>query len=290
MDFGRIITAMVTPFNDELEIDWEQTKKLIDYLIEEQKADGLVISGTTGESPTLSEEEKLDLFHYAKQVANGRCKIIAGTGCNDTNKTIEFSKKAELAEVDGLLIVCPYYNRPNQDGIYHHYKAVAESTSLPIMMYNVPARTGVSIAPETTIRLSEVDNIVCTKEAAGDLTIVSKIAAGTSNDFKIYSGVDDLNLPMLAVGGYGFVSVVSHVVGKELSEMVQYWLDGNHEKAASIHYDLLPVYESMFISPSPGPVKYALSLAGLNPGSVRLPLIPVNEEDRKVIIDSLKMK
>jgi len=283
LSFGRIITAMVTPFDENLEIDWDTTARLIDYLIEEQQADGLVVCGTTGESPTLSEEEKLRLFAFAVERARGRCKIIAGTSSYDTAHSIRLSREAEKIGVDGLLLVAPYYNRPNQEGLYRHFRAVAESVSLPCMLYNVPKRTSSNISAETTARLAEIPNIVATKEASGDLNQISQIIRDTPDDFLLYSGDDSMLLPILAVGGYGIVSVSGHVIGRSIRRMMEAFLSGNHGEAARIHRDILDINNGMFICPSPAPVKFALKLHGLDVGGVRLPLVEPSEKEQEYI-------
>ncbi|MEB3102624.1 4-hydroxy-tetrahydrodipicolinate synthase [Ferviditalea candida] len=282
MDFGRVITAMVTPFDQNLQIDWNRTARLIDYLIEEQQNEGLVISGTTGESPTLSDEERLELFDFAVKHANGRCKIIAGTGSNNTEHSIHLTKEAEKTGVDAILQVAPYYNRPNQEGLYRHFKAIAESTSLPVMLYNIPKRTGVDIAAETTVRLSEIDNIVATKEC-GTLEQTSYIIENAKDGFTVYTGDDPMTLPVLAIGGHGIVSVTAHVIGREMQEMIRLFFDGHLAEAAKMHRKLMPIFTGLFISPSPGPVKFALQLHGIETGEVRLPLVMPSESERQSI-------
>lgn len=283
MDFGRLITAMVTPFDEQQQIDWDQVKRLIDYLIEEQGADSLVICGTTGESPTLTDEEKIKLFEIALKHANGRCKIIAGTGTNSTQHSIELTQAAERIGVDGILLVAPYYNRPSQEGLYEHFKAIASETTLSVMLYNVPHRTGMNIAPETTIRLSEISNIVATKEAISDFSHLSRIISEASADFKVYSGDDILTLPALSIGCYGIVSVAAHVIGLEMKKMVESYLQGQVEAAALAHQRLHPVFTGLFIAPSPAPVKYALTHKGINAGQVRLPLVGLTDEEKKIV-------
>lgn len=287
MEFGRLITAMVTPFDQNLQVDWKQTEKLIDYLIEEQKSDSLVICGTTGESPTLTEEEKLGLFELAVRHAAGRCKIIAGTGDNNTAHSIELTRKAEAIGVDGVLLVAPYYNRPSQEGIYQHYKAIAESTSLPVMLYNVPKRTSVNISADTTIRLSQIPNIVATKEANSDLDQITTIINNTKKDFLVYSGDDHLTLPMLSIGGHGVVSVASHVIGKELQNMMAAYFNGDVEKARELHGQLHPIFKGLFVCPNPVLVKYALSLYGMDVGGVRPPLVKADKKEEQLIINLL---
>ncbi|GAA0134207.1 4-hydroxy-tetrahydrodipicolinate synthase [Paenibacillus sp. YSY-4.3] len=286
MEFGRLITAMVTPFDDRGVIDWGQTAKLIDYLIEEQKSDSLVICGTTGESPTLSEEEKISLFEFALKQANGRCKIIAGTGSNNTAESIQLTAKAEKCGVDGILLVAPYYNRPNQEGLYRHFEAIARSTELPIMLYNVPSRTVIGLTAETTLRLAQLPNVVATKECAS-LEQVTQIVAGAPEGFKVYSGDDSATLPAMSVGAYGIVSVASHIIGHQMKEMIEAFLDGRVVESAKLHQRLLPVFKGLFECPHPVPnpvaVKHALNLTGITVGSVRLPLVPPTEAEAAYI-------
>ncbi|MHA6529196.1 4-hydroxy-tetrahydrodipicolinate synthase [Paenibacillus sp. BAC0078] len=291
MDFGRLITAMVTPFDGAGEINWEAASRLVDYLIEEQKSEALVVCGTTGESPTLSDEEKLELFAFVLEKAAGRCKIIAGTGSNNTRHSIHLTKEAEKIGVDGVLLVVPYYNKPNQEGLYQHFAAIAGETSLPVILYNVPSRTGVSMSAKTTLRLAEIPNIVATKECAS-VDQVTLIAAACPPDFRVYSGDDSAGLAALAVGGYGIISVASHVVGAEMAEMINAFISGNVQRAGELHRKLFPVFKGLFECPQPLPnpsaVKYALGLRGQNVGSVRLPLIPPTEEEAVFIAGLLK--
>ncbi|GIP56489.1 4-hydroxy-tetrahydrodipicolinate synthase [Paenibacillus woosongensis] len=286
MDFGRLITAMVTPFDDQGVIDWEQTARLIDYLIDEQKSDALVICGTTGESPTLNEEEKLSLFEFALKQANGRCKIIAGTGSNNTAESIQLTAKAEKYGVDGVLLVAPYYNKPNQEGLYRHFEAIARSTELPVMLYNVPSRTVIGLTAETTLRLAQLPNVVATKECAS-LEQVTQIVAGAPEGFKVYSGDDSATLPAMSVGAYGIVSVASHIIGHQMKEMIGAFLDGRVVESAKLHQRLLPVFKGLFECPHPVPnpvaVKYALNQTGFAVGSVRLPLVPPTEAEAAFI-------
>lgn len=288
MDFGRLITAMVTPFNEQGEIHWEETARLIDYLIEDQKSETLVISGTTGESPTLSDKEKVELFEFAVKHAAGRCKIIAGTGSNNTAHSIHLTQDAERAGVDGVLLVVPYYNKPSQEGMFRHFEAIANATKLPVMLYNVPGRTAASLSAATTLRLAQIPNIVATKECVS-LEQVTQIAAGAPGHFRVYSGDDASGLPAIAVGAYGIVSVASHVVGAEMKEMIDAYFGGAPVQAAQIHQKLFPVFKGLFECPQPLPnpvaVKYALTLRGLNVGSVRLPLIAATEDEQGFIRD-----
>ncbi|PWA13558.1 4-hydroxy-tetrahydrodipicolinate synthase [Pueribacillus theae] len=279
MDFGQLLTAMVTPFNEKDEIDLESTTRLVHFLIE-NGTDGLVVSGTTGESPTLTTEEKLALIEHVVKEAKGKATVIAGTGSNNTASSIELTKEAEQLGVDGIMLVAPYYNRPDQQGLYEHFKKIAQATSLPVMIYNIPSRSSVNIQAETMIKLSHIDNIVSAKEASGDLDQMSSIIENTSDDFKLYSGDDSLTLPILSIGGCGVVSVASHIIGNEMQEMINAFNKGEMRKAASIHRSILPVIKALFGHPSPTPVKAALALQGIETGPVRLPLVSLTDEQK----------
>ncbi|MFC7784315.1 MULTISPECIES: 4-hydroxy-tetrahydrodipicolinate synthase [unclassified Rossellomorea] len=279
MNFGRVSTAMVTPFDRKGNIDFIKTTQLIQYLIE-NGSDSLVVAGTTGESPTLTKEEKIALFRHVVKVVNGRVPVIAGTGSNNTHASIELTKKAVDAGVDAIMLVTPYYNKPSQEGLFQHFKAIAESTSLPVMLYNIPGRSSVNVSPETIIRLSEIENIVAVKEASGDLDSMTEIISHTPDDFMLYSGDDGLTLPVLSIGGTGIVSVASHIIGNEMQEMVTAFIGGNPMQAAGLHQKLLPIMKGLFTSPNPTPVKTALQMKGMDVGSVRLPLIPLTEVER----------
>ncbi len=286
IDFGKVATAMVTPFDHKGNIDFEKTTQLINYLIS-NGSDALVIAGTTGESPTLSTEEKLALFRHSVKVVDGRVPVIAGTGSNNTYASIELTKKAEEIGVDAIMIVAPYYNKPNQEGLYQHFKTIAESTELPVMLYNIPGRSVINMSVETIVRLAELPNVVALKDASGDLDAMTAIIAQTSDDFALYSGDDGLTLPVLAIGGTGIISVASHVIGNEMQEMVKLYESGNPKEAAKVHQRIVPVMKSLFAAPSPTPVKTALQLKGLDVGSVRLPLVPLTEEERQTLVSTL---
>lgn len=285
--FGRISTAMVTPFDNKGHVDFGKTTQLVNHLIE-NGSESLVISGTTGESPTLTKEEKLALFQHVVKVVDGRVPVIAGTGSNNTYASVELTKKAEQIGVDAIMAVGPYYNKPNQEGLYQHFKEIAGSTRLPVMIYNIPGRSSVNIHPETIIRLSYIPNIVAVKEASGDLSAMAKIIAETDDDFLLYSGDDGLTLPVMAIGGTGVVSVASHVIGNEMQDMVQAFLRGEAETAAKLHQRLLPLMEGLFMAPNPVPVKTALQLTSFDVGSVRLPLVPLTEQERLKLGSLLK--
>lgn len=279
MDLGKVITAMVTPIHPEKnKVCKKRIHHLVNHLID-NGSDGLVIAGTTGESPTLSHDEKMKLFRQVVETNAGRAKLIAGTGSNNTAETIAFTKEvAELGGIDAVLVVAPYYNKPNQDGLYAHFVAVAEASDLPVVIYNIPGRSVVNIEPETIIRLAKLPNIIGVKESSGNLDNISKIIAETSEDFLVYSGDDSLTLPILAVGGNGVISVASHVVGNEMQEMMQAFESGDVKKAASIHRSLLPLMNGLFSVPNPTPTKYLLNQQGISVGPVRLPLVDLNAE------------
>ncbi|PYZ98067.1 4-hydroxy-tetrahydrodipicolinate synthase [Alteribacter lacisalsi] len=287
MNFGKIITAMVTPFDSKGNVDFQKTSKVIEYLIA-NGSDGIVVAGTTGESPTLSQEEKLALFEHAAKVADKRIPVIAGTGSNNTYQSVEFTKKAEKTGVDAVMLVVPYYNKPSQRGIYEHFRTIAAKTRLPVMLYNVPGRTVANMLPETVIELSKIDNIVSVKDASGNLDHITEIIDGTPENFTVYSGEDGLTLPIMSVGGDGVVSVASHVLGNEMQEMVKAYVSGNVKEAAAIHRKILPVMNGLFAAPSPSPVKTALQLKGLDAGGVRLPLVPLTSEERTALSSLLQ--
>ncbi|OXM16037.1 4-hydroxy-tetrahydrodipicolinate synthase [Paenibacillus herberti] len=288
MDFGRLITAMATPFAPDGAVDWDTTGRLIDYLIEDQRTDSIVVSGTTGESPTLNDEEKVELFRFAVKHSAGRARIIAGTGSNHTAHSIHLTQAAEKAGVDGILLVVPYYNKPSQEGMYQHFKAIAESTSLPIMLYNVPTRTVASMDAATTVRLAQdVPNIVATKECHS-LDHIAEIISGAPDSFRVYTGDDSVGLPAIAVGAYGVVSVASHVAGAQMKAMIEAYLEGRNVEAAAMHRRLLPLFNGLFAAPNPVLVKKALELQGLPVGGVRLPLVAADEKETAVLAELLK--
>ncbi|WP_018132500.1 4-hydroxy-tetrahydrodipicolinate synthase [Effusibacillus pohliae] len=276
MDFGRMVTAMVTPFNDQLQIDYGRLERLVEHLLQ-TGTESLVVVGTTGESPTLSHDEKLDLFKKVVELVDGRAKVIAGTGTNDTAASVRLSKEAEQCGVDGLLVVSPYYNKPSQEGLYRHFQAIAEATPLPNMIYNIPGRTAVNIEVSTLARLAEIPNIVAVKESPADFGQVLKLMANKPRNLTVYSGDDKLLLPFLALGGYGIVSVASHVVGLPMKRMIDRFVTGDMVGAAELHNRLLPIFEALFLMPSPAPVKAALHLIGVPVGGVRLPLVEADE-------------
>ncbi len=278
VDFGNVLTAMVTPFDDEGRLDLHKTEKLVEYLIA-NGSEGLVLGGTTGESPTLSSEEKIQLFTAVKEMVNNRIPVLAGTGSNHTQAAVELTKQATKTGVDGIMLVTPYYNKPNEEGLYLHFKTIAESTSLPVMLYNVPGRSVVNMSVDTTVELSKISNIVSTKDASGDLDMMSEIIERTDDSFSLYVGDDSMTLPSLAVGSKGVVSVSAHVIGNEMKQMVDAFRLGHTTQAAQIHRKILPKMKACFMAPSPAPVKAALNYYGIDVGSVRLPLVDLSLEE-----------
>jgi 4-hydroxy-tetrahydrodipicolinate synthase len=282
MNFGQVLTAMVTPFDQNGEIDFNATKTLVEHLIT-NGTDGLVVAGTTGESPTLTTEEKIELFKCVVEAAAGRVHVIAGTGSNNTQASMSLTKLAEETGVDGIMLVAPYYNKPSQEGLYQHFKTIAESTSLPVMLYNIPGRSIVNISVETIVRLSEIPNVVSIKEASGNLDAMAEIISKTPSDFTLYSGDDGLTIPVLAIGGAGVISVASHIIGNDMQEMINAFKNGDVQKAAATHRNLLPIMRALFIAPSPSPVKAALNLNGIQVGGVRLPMVPLSNKEQSAL-------
>jgi 4-hydroxy-tetrahydrodipicolinate synthase len=285
--FGHVVTAMVTPFDAAGQVDYGKAAALAKRLIEDGN-DGLVIAGTTGESPTLSDEEKIRLFRATKEAVGSRGKIIAGTGTYDTAHSIHLSREAHRAGVDGLLLVNPYYSRPSQEGLYQHFKTIAESTPLPVMLYNIPGRTSVNCTPETIARLAQVPNIVAVKEAAGSLDQVSEIRVRTPDAFLIYSGDDSLTLPKLAVGATGVVSVAGNLAARPIQEMIGAFFAGRVADALKMHRRLWPLFKVLFITTNPVPVKAAMRLSGFDCGKVRLPLVDATPKEEEQIAEVLR--
>ncbi len=280
IDFGRLITAMVTPFKTNGNIDFDVVSLLAKHLVD-TGSDSIVVTGTTGESPTLSYEEDLLLYKTVLDAVKGRAKVIAGTGSNSTQTAIEHTKKAVNLGVDGVLQVCPYYNKPNQEGLYQHFKAISEECLVPIMLYNIPGRTGVNMLPETTAKLAKLANITSIKEAAGDLAQMEAIRQLTPESFRIYSGDDSMTLDFLKRGGYGVVSVAAHIIGKAMRELINAYVAGDISKSESIHHQYRALFKVLFITTNPIPVKAALNLVGINVGKPRLPLVPLSIEHEK---------
>jgi 4-hydroxy-tetrahydrodipicolinate synthase len=285
--FGRVVTAMVTPFDQNLNLDLPAVERMVNHLISTGSS-AIVVAGTTGESPTLDDAEKDVLLKAVVKTAAGRVKIIMGAGSNDTRKSIAASKKAEAAGADALLVVAPYYNKPNQDGLKAHFGAIASATPLPIMLYNIPGRTGININPETVLSLAgEYNNILALKDSTGNVEQTQEIAGHANAGFQIYSGDDNLTLPLLAVGASGVVSVASHLIGSEIKAMIESFFAGDLDKARSLHYKYLPLFKGLFLAPNPTCVKYALAKMGICREELRLPLVPLSATQRSVVDDLL---
>jgi 4-hydroxy-tetrahydrodipicolinate synthase len=278
MIFGRLLTAMITPFTHEGEVDYNSAQRLAEHLVN-TGTETIVLCGTTGESPTLTWDEEYQLFQSVKGAVQDRAKIIAGAGSNSTREAISATQKAAKLGLDGTLQVTPYYNKPPQSGLYEHFKAIAQSApELPMILYNIPGRTACKLEIDTIIQLSETPNIVAIKEATGDLDLASQIRAKTPPEFAIYSGDDSLTLPIMSVGGYGVISVASHLVGAKIQAMMQKFCAGSVEQALSIHLELFPLFKALFSMTNPIPLKAALQMLGLDTGVVRPPLVKASPE------------
>ena len=282
MNLGRILTAMVTPMNSALEVDFSASEDLARYLLE-HGSDGIVVCGTTGESPTVTADEKIELFTRVKKAVGGRGTVVANVGTNSTEASIALAKRAEQTEVDAIMAVVPYYNKPSQEGLYQHFKAIAESTGLPVILYNVPSRTAGNMQPATVKRLAEIPNIVAIKEASGSMDQVSELKRILPADFLVYSGDDASTLPMLALGCSGIISVAAHVVGDEMKKMIDAWFAGDSATATKWHLHLYPMFKGIFMTTNPVPIKAMVNMIGLNAGGVRLPLVEADEEEKKYL-------
>jgi len=283
--FGRLLTAMVTPFKEDLSIDWAGVEKLATHLVSTGH-DGIVVNGTTGEAPTTSDEEKIEIIKVVRKAVHGKAKVVAGAGNNETSHSVEQAEMAANAGADGLLVVTPYYNKPPQAGIEAHFRAMADATKVPVMMYDIPGRTGVPIEPDTIVKLASHPNIVALKDAKGDVASTSWVIKRCG--IPVYSGDDILNLPLLSVGAVGFVSVCGHTVGADLRAMLDAWFSGNSAKALEIHQKLLPVYTGTFRTQGAILTKAALSMLGLPGGKVRLPLVDATDTQISQLREDLR--
>lgn len=280
MNLGKIGTAMITPFKKDGTINYPELERIINYLIE-NGTDAIIACGTTSENPTMSTEEKMEVVRFTVEKVAGRVPVIAGTGDNETAYSIMMTQKAEENGADGIMLVTPYYNKPNQRGMYAHFETIAKQTKLPVMLYNVPGRTGANILAETTIALSrDVENITCIKEASGNLDQMGDIIENVDPSFKVYSGDDGLTLPLYAVGGAGVISVASHVIGNDMQLMLRAFEEGDHELAAKIHRALLPLVRALFAQPNPSPIKYAMTKLGFDTLDVRMPMMEMTPEEK----------
>lgn len=282
LEMPRLITAMITPFDDRLQVNYAKAAEVAEHLVQ-NGTEGIVVAGTTGESPVLSDEEKLRLFATVKEQVGSRVSVWAGTGSNNTQHSIELSREAEKLGVDGVLLVGPYYNKPSQEGLYQHFRAIAEAINIPAMVYNIPSRTSSNILPETIARLAQIDNIVALKESSGDMNQVSQLAYLLPEGMKVYSGDDSLTLPMMALGAYGVVSVASHLVGKDIQRMITAFNNGDTREATRIHLALFPIFKGLFITTNPVPLKEAMNILGMEVGGLRLPLTRASQQEHEFI-------
>ena len=290
-NFGRILTAMITPFNADYSVNYPAAAELAKYLVAHGN-DGLVVAGSTGEAATLSGEEKLRLFSTVLDAVGDKATVIAGTGSNDTLASIKMTQEAEKLGVHGAMLVGPYYNKPPQEGFYQHFKMIAGATNLPLILYNVPGRTASNILPATIARLSEIPNIVAVKEASGSLDQVSEIVRTARPGFWVYSGDDGLTLPILSVGGCGVISVAGHVVAERMQQMIAAYFAGDVNTARSIHIELMPFFKVIFVTTNPIPIKTAVNLMGLNGGTFRPPMVlptPSETEQLRTVMRSLNI-
>lgn len=284
--FGDLITAMVTPFDREGNVDFDQAGRLAAWLVD-NGSDGLVVAGSTGEASTLTDGEQRDLWNAVKQAVGDRATVIGGTGSNDTAHAIQLTAAAEEDGLDAALVVTPYYNRPPQNGLLAHFRAVAESTSLPLIVYDIPARSVTKIEHATLIELAQIDNIVAVKDAAGSVQGVARVVAEAPEGFQVYSGNDADTLPWLSVGAVGVIAVASQIVGPQMAEMIRLFKSGNPEGARKIHLDLMPVFDAMSLTTNPIPVRACLELTGHPVGGPRLPLVPATDAQRSQLKDVL---
>lgn len=287
-DWGRLLTAMLTPFNPDGSVNYDEVKRIAKHLVDNQKNDGLVVSGTTGESPTLDESEKLQLLEAVLEEVGDRAAIVFGAGTYDTAESVVMAREAEKRGAHGIMLVNPYYNRPGQAGLYAHFSSIARETRLPVMLYNIQPRTSINLETPTLLKLTEIPNIVAVKEASGNMSQISDVCGSVPEGFRVYSGDDGLTLPILGVGGYGIVSVAAHVAGPEIKEMVESHMRGDVAAAKRMHHRLSPVFKALFSAPSPVPVKYALSKRGFDCQRVRLPLVELNEGEKKIVDRALE--
>ena len=288
MEIGRLLTAMVTPFDANGAVDYSQAKRLALALID-SGSEGVVLAGTTGESPTLSHDEKMRLFVEVKEAVGSRGVVVAGTGTYNTAESVELSREAERLGVDAVLLTCPYYGRPSQEGLFRHFEMIARSVSLPCIMYNIPGRTGVNMTVETQVRLSQIENVAGVKEASGNLAQIAQIIDESRPGFRVWSGDDQMTLPVLSIGGYGVISVVSHLAGAQVRDIVQSYLAGHVEEASRIHRRLLPLMTVLMTAAgNPGGVKHALNGIGFRVGAPRLPLVEPDEAAAELIMAEVR--
>jgi 4-hydroxy-tetrahydrodipicolinate synthase len=283
-EIGRLLTAMITPFKEDRSVDYHAAADLAQMLVKDG-SDGVVVSGTTGESPSLTDAEKIELVKAVKDAIPGK-NVVAGTGSNDTHHSVELSKLAMKAGADALLAVVPYYNKPPQEGMYQHFKAISEIG--PTIMYNIQGRTAINMTAATTLRCAELPGVIGVKEASGDLDQVGLVCAGKPDDFRVWSGDDSWTLPILAVGGYGVICVVSHIAGRSMKKLIDAYSKGDNEVAVDIHHGLLPVIKAlMTTAANPVPIKSVLNEMGFHAGPFRLPLVPLTDEQQRSVMKTI---
>lgn len=288
LNAGEVITAMVTPMTSNMDVDYKKVEELVEYL-STNGSDAIVITGTTGESPTLTHEEEIEILKVAKKAVKNNAKIIMGTGSNCTKTAVEMSKLAEQGGADAVLCVVPYYNKPSQKGMIAHYSAIAEAISIPIVMYNIPSRTGVNMSVETVKYLAnKYKNIAALKQSFGDMDTITELNINTPDDFVILSGDDSLTLPMMSLGVHGVISVASHIFGNELKTMIKEFKSGNIEKARQIHNTLYPSFRKLFMAPNPTPVKAVLANMGIIDEYLREPLVPLTNEEKTELFSTIQ--
>lgn len=279
-DWGRLLTAMLTPFGEDGGVNYAEAARIARFLVDQQRNDGLVINGTTGESPTLEESEKLHLLETVLEAVGDRAAVVFGAGTYNTKESIHLAKEAERIGAHGIMLVNPYYNKPGQQGLYAHFSAVAAETKLPVMLYNIQPRSSINLETATLLRLAERPNIVAVKEASGNVPQISEVCGSMPQGFRVYSGDDGITLPILSLGGYGLVSVAAHVVGAEIKQMIESF-ETDPAEARRIHHRLTPAFRALFAQPSPVPVKHAMSLMGFDTKRVRLPLVELTDEEAR---------
>lgn len=287
-DAGEIITAMVTPMDKDRNVDYKSLEKLVNHLIE-TGSDAILVAGTTGESPTLTHDEEVEIFKFVKEVAKNRCKLIMGAGSNCTKTAVMATSNAKECNADAILSVVPYYNKPSQKGLIEHFGTIADSTDLPVLLYNIPGRTGITMKPETIAQLAkDYKNIFAVKQSLPDMDVITETRRLCPDDFVIYSGDDSLTLPMVSVGAHGVISVASHIIGKQMKEMLSAFKNGNVQKATQLHLKLYPLFKKIFMAPNPVPVKECLKRMGIAENFVRRPLVELDEGERKELYSVLE--
>lgn len=287
-DWGRLLTAMITPFDQNLEVDYGMARRVAAHLVDEQKNDGLVVAGTTGESPTISDDEKLKMLDTVLDEVGDRASVVFGAGTNDTRHSIELALAAQERGAHGIMAVNPYYNKPGQRGLAAHFSAIAEAIDLPLMIYNIQPRSAINLETDTLMDLAKIDNVCAVKEASGNLGQIGEVARRMPEGFRLYSGDDALTLPIMALGGFGLVSVAAHVAGASFHAIVHGY-GSDPATALREHRRIVPVVSALFSAPSPSPVKYALSLRGFDVNRVRLPIVTLDDKEQSVVREALDL-